>query len=50
MAISRVASKRDEMGTLKRRHKAGMASDRSLIERLGSADTLVTLLTFIAEF
>ena len=43
-AMSRVAQERDRMGTLNRRRQAGMASNRSFIERRGVVDTRVALL------
>ena len=42
--MSRVAQQGDNMGTLHRGRQAGIASDRSLIERWEMADSLVALL------
>ena len=46
VVMSRIAQQGDRMGTHNRRRQAGMASDRSLIERWGMADTLAALLNF----
>jgi hypothetical protein len=43
-------SRRSLGRAVKRRHQAGMASDRSLIKRRGMTDTLFTFLTFVADF